>query len=334
MVPLAWALRSEGHDVRVRDPAQFPAGCRRRGDCCAWPPGRTPTSTRNWARHRGGPCGRRESVEQRRGTASTPRRRQCSCSWPRPWRTTCSRSAGTGRPDLVIFEPRALRGPVGRQTSMGKPAVRHLWGTDYTIGRWDFERAVVEPLFAKHGVRAGEPGRRPHRRSLPAAPANSRRPNGGVHHALRALQTGRACLPAPWPRRTPPGLRDLGNHLGQAHGGPGARPRKCSPRSTDSTSSRSSRVLAEERETARGRAAGGAGRRGTLPCTCCSRTATRWCTRAGRARRSPRCGAGRPSSSWPTIADQFPAWRGASPSSAPGCARSAGSPRQSRSGSA
>jgi UDP:flavonoid glycosyltransferase YjiC (YdhE family) len=61
------------------------------------------------------------------------------------------------RPDLVVYEPRAYAGQIAAG-SAGVPAVRHLYGTDYTYGRWVLERPVVEPLFHRYGLAADPAG--------------------------------------------------------------------------------------------------------------------------------------------------------------------------------
>jgi UDP:flavonoid glycosyltransferase YjiC (YdhE family) len=153
MVPLAWALRSEGHDVRVVTQPSFLPVVAAAGLLCmaAGPDADLDT---NWRATEVAPV-----AEEAWNNGEERRARRAVGMFVLVAEAMADDVLAISRnwePDLVIFEPRAYAGQLAANV-MGKPAVRHLWGTDYTIGRWDFERAVVEPLFAKHGVRAVSP---------------------------------------------------------------------------------------------------------------------------------------------------------------------------------
>ncbi|MFI9388423.1 nucleotide disphospho-sugar-binding domain-containing protein [Kutzneria sp. NPDC052558] len=55
------------------------------------------------------------------------------------------------RPDLVVYEPAVYVGPLIAQT-LGIPAVRHLWGTDYTYPHRELEYELLSPLWQRHGL--------------------------------------------------------------------------------------------------------------------------------------------------------------------------------------
>ncbi|MGW0520087.1 nucleotide disphospho-sugar-binding domain-containing protein [Crossiella sp. NPDC003009] len=55
------------------------------------------------------------------------------------------------RPDLVVYEPTTYAGPLVA-AALGVPAVRHTWGVDYTFRVRDYEPAVLAPLCDRLGL--------------------------------------------------------------------------------------------------------------------------------------------------------------------------------------
>jgi len=153
MVPLAWALRSAGHDVRVVTQPGFMPVVATAGLLCM-AAGPDADLNANWRATEVAPV-----AEQAWKNGEERRARRAVSMFVLVAEAMADDVLAISRswePDLVIFEPRAYAGQLAANI-MGKPAVRHLWGTDYTIGRWDFEREAVEPVFAKYGVREVSP---------------------------------------------------------------------------------------------------------------------------------------------------------------------------------
>ena len=60
------------------------------------------------------------------------------------------------RPDVVVFEPTALAGPVAA-AAIGVPAVRHLYGTDLMVRARPLLPEVLAPLAQRHGAGPFDP---------------------------------------------------------------------------------------------------------------------------------------------------------------------------------
>jgi len=65
-------------------------------------------------------------------------------------------AGAAGPADLVVYEPRALAG-VAAAHAMGVPAVRHLFGVDYTRYRWPVEAQILAPLLDRLGCGDADP---------------------------------------------------------------------------------------------------------------------------------------------------------------------------------
>jgi UDP:flavonoid glycosyltransferase YjiC (YdhE family) len=59
--------------------------------------------------------------------------------------------ARTWRPDLVVYEPTAYAGPLAAGM-VGVPAVRHLWGPDFTFAARRIEPAILASLCRRLGL--------------------------------------------------------------------------------------------------------------------------------------------------------------------------------------
>jgi UDP:flavonoid glycosyltransferase YjiC (YdhE family) len=153
MVPLAWALRAEGHDVRVVAQPAFMSVVAAAGLLCM-AAGPDADLNADWRATEVAPV-----AEEAWNNGEERRARRAVSMFVLVAEAMADDVLAISRnwePDLVIYEPRAYAGQLAANI-MGKPAVRHLWGTDYTIGRWDFEQQVVAPFFAKHGVKEVSP---------------------------------------------------------------------------------------------------------------------------------------------------------------------------------
>jgi len=144
MVPLAWALRAAGAEVRVVHPPGFGDTVAAAGllSVCAGQP-----AADGWGpADAGEPADVRERERQRslRAVAVFARVAESMAS-------EAVELAASFRPDLVVFEPRAYAGLLAAR-AVEVPAVRHLYGTDYTYGRLELERPVLEPFLRRHGL--------------------------------------------------------------------------------------------------------------------------------------------------------------------------------------
>ncbi|GAA3731882.1 UDP:flavonoid glycosyltransferase YjiC (YdhE family) [Spinactinospora alkalitolerans] len=138
MVPLAWALRAGGHEVRVASSPSLGDAVTGSG-AVAVPVGDTLDTAAFWR----GP------------TQRTPDRRSRAMAMfaavAEEMLPDLLGFASDWRPDVVVYEPRAYAGPVAAAV-LGVPAVGHLWGADRTEERWALERGALEPLLDRYGV--------------------------------------------------------------------------------------------------------------------------------------------------------------------------------------
>ncbi|MFI9388425.1 nucleotide disphospho-sugar-binding domain-containing protein [Kutzneria sp. NPDC052558] len=159
MVPLGWALRAAGHEVRV-----------------AGPPGFGPVITQSaltavsvgrdldfaaLVRERLGdlPVVSRQSPAWRNG-AATPEGRaaQMALLGLSPFVAMAENMiddlvdfAEAWQPDLVVHEPTTYAGPLVA-AALGVPSARYLWGPDYTYAVRDLEAQALAPLCERLGV--------------------------------------------------------------------------------------------------------------------------------------------------------------------------------------
>lgn len=139
MVPVGWALRASGHEVRVACPASF-----------------TPVVTAS-----GLPAVTVPEIDLAGFWRGGPRSPQPAAQSPVEARTARAMAmftavaAGTApaltefarrwRPGLVICEPRGYAGMLAAD-AIGVPVVRHLYGVDYTHHRAAQEQDTLRPL--------------------------------------------------------------------------------------------------------------------------------------------------------------------------------------------
>jgi UDP:flavonoid glycosyltransferase YjiC (YdhE family) len=168
MVPLAWALRAAGHEVVVATHPAFapvvtgsgvpalpvgpdidvPAELRRR----AAPPSSSPPSS-SQPSPGGAVTGTATAVRTRDLPESRGGREilhiivdGCAAmiddalDYARAW-----------RPDLVVFEPTGLVGPLVAEL-LGVPAVRLLWGPDFTAGLQRIAGKLMAPVLDRFGL--------------------------------------------------------------------------------------------------------------------------------------------------------------------------------------
>lgn len=148
MVPLGWALRAAGHEVRVAcQPgfAGFVAGT-----------GLHPVVTGEDIDVSGFWKG--IDVAAGDGSAAADHAARRSARAVTMFATVGESLAGPVTDfardwncDLVVFEPRAYAGLIAA-ARLGLPAVRHLYGVDYTFQRYEHERALLDPVWDRLGL--------------------------------------------------------------------------------------------------------------------------------------------------------------------------------------
>jgi UDP:flavonoid glycosyltransferase YjiC (YdhE family) len=157
LVPLAWAARAAGHEVLVASQPALVEEIVRTGLPAAavgtdldavrmvrrylLPPSASPTDSTRTA---GGP------------TARGPRALEMVRSHAESMTTDLVRLAQVWRPDVVVFEPTALAGPLAA-AAVGVPSVRQLYGTDLLLRARALLPELLAPLARRHGVDTFDP---------------------------------------------------------------------------------------------------------------------------------------------------------------------------------
>ncbi|MEV5708040.1 nucleotide disphospho-sugar-binding domain-containing protein [Actinoallomurus sp. NPDC052274] len=145
MVPLAWALRTAGHEVAVAAQPAFLPVVTGTG-LPAVRAGEDADINAVWYGDAEGEPSWKNDEERRAARAMRMFAVVGSAmaddviGFARRWRA-----------DVIVYEPRAYAGLVTAER-LGLPLVRHLWGTDYTYGRWSTEGPALAPLLEAHGV--------------------------------------------------------------------------------------------------------------------------------------------------------------------------------------
>ncbi|MDH2427233.1 nucleotide disphospho-sugar-binding domain-containing protein [Sphaerisporangium sp. TRM90804] len=153
MVPLGWALQAAGHEVRVACQPSLAADVAGAG---LYPvvAGDDVDVSGIW---------RTASVAPREGDDPRGHARERTVRAMRMFTHVAEAVTGdvlavarSWRCDLVVFEPRAYAGLISAEL-LGVPAVRHIFGVDFTYWRHAEERELLEPLWERFGVRGVDP---------------------------------------------------------------------------------------------------------------------------------------------------------------------------------
>ncbi|WP_026401569.1 nucleotide disphospho-sugar-binding domain-containing protein [Actinomadura rifamycini] len=170
MVPLGWALRAAGHEVRVAcQPsfAEYVAGT-----------GLHPVVIGEDVD--AGVFWRGASVDDA-PAARSARAVTMFATVGERLADGVTRFAQDWRCDAVVYEPRAYAGLIAA-ARLGVPAVRHLYGVDYTYARHPDERELLDPVWARLGLTDV----RPHGDlTVDPCPPTLQIPGAGNAHAVR-----------------------------------------------------------------------------------------------------------------------------------------------------
>ncbi|MFB8276839.1 nucleotide disphospho-sugar-binding domain-containing protein [Nocardia colli] len=212
MVPLGWALRARGHDVVVVSnpdlvPTILDSGLPAFGagpDYDSFAVLRTESARRAWKPEAevvsADPVVAAAQEKQRQligfGLAAAAAQAQAA---------DAVAFAARWRPDVVVFEPTGLVGPlIG--TLLGVPTVRHLWSIDFTALIEDFEDEIVGELVAPYGIsRIGVNGTV----TLDPAPARLQLADGRTRSPIRFIPYNGPTVLQPW-LYTPPSRPRIG----------------------------------------------------------------------------------------------------------------------------
>jgi UDP:flavonoid glycosyltransferase YjiC (YdhE family) len=149
MVPLAWALRAQGHDVRVASQPALTEAIPRTGLPAVSVGGDVDVV----ARLRQIAAAPAKPGKPRPG--STPRAAAMFAELAEAMLPDLVAFGRRWHPDLVVFEPTAYAGPIAA-AALGVPAVRYLYGPDIMAAPVfrDAEQELLAPLWEKYGLAA------------------------------------------------------------------------------------------------------------------------------------------------------------------------------------
>ncbi|WP_018681678.1 nucleotide disphospho-sugar-binding domain-containing protein [Actinokineospora enzanensis] len=159
MVPLGWALRAAGHEVRVAGPPGF-APVITQSALTAVAVGRDLDFAALLREKLGDlPVVSKKSPAWRNGAAEpSGRAAEMALRGLAPFVAMAENMIddlldfGTAwRPDLVVHEPTTYAGPL-LAAALGVPSVRHLWGPDYTYAVRELESRAIAPLGERLGL--------------------------------------------------------------------------------------------------------------------------------------------------------------------------------------
>ncbi|HXL91039.1 MAG TPA: nucleotide disphospho-sugar-binding domain-containing protein [Streptosporangiaceae bacterium] len=175
LIPLAWAYRLAGHEVRLAVPAEAAARARLTGlpvIQVGYPADVLAERRRvfNLPGHeRATEVGTRDALTglmSLRFTMAVPEEHNAwAATWSEAYVDMYRRSLGQSadyldatvalarawRPDLVLFGPDDYAGPLAA-AAIGVPAIRHLDWTDRTVLTDVFEREALRPAWQRHGL--------------------------------------------------------------------------------------------------------------------------------------------------------------------------------------
>jgi UDP:flavonoid glycosyltransferase YjiC (YdhE family) len=161
MVPLGWALRAHGHEVRVASQPAL-ADVITRSGLPAVVTGHDVDMKTIF-----------EGLSGGAGSGGKPpwaNRAQLSAGQQRVWTIKGLEIfvpildamigdlldfARQWQPDLIVFEPTTWAGPLAGAV-LGVPAVRHLWGIDFTLKTREYEPEVLGPTLDRLGLAEAE----------------------------------------------------------------------------------------------------------------------------------------------------------------------------------
>ncbi|KZB88329.1 nucleotide disphospho-sugar-binding domain-containing protein [Amycolatopsis regifaucium] len=215
LVPMAWALRSAGHDVLL---ASQPAAE-------TWVTGTglpgatvgTDVPAADMVRRYVLPSTKDTDVPwggAARG-GSGPRAMEMFLAHAESMTGGLVELAGRWRPDLVVYDPTALAGPICAAAA-GVPAVRHLYGTDLMLRARTVLPSALAPLAERHGVTGFDPFGAC---TIDPTPASLQLPSDYRRLPIRYLPfNGPGPLPAPPPRdRRPTVCVSWGHTMAKLH---------------------------------------------------------------------------------------------------------------------
>jgi UDP:flavonoid glycosyltransferase YjiC (YdhE family) len=150
LVPIAWALRNAGHDVRVASSADG-VGLATSYGLVAVSTGAEPGWASYWTGMAAAPA---PDVALDRAAHEAERARRSATMFADMNHRMVApllEMAAEWRPDLVVFEPRCFAGAILAQR-WGVPAVRHCWGPDSPDMRCTRAVEPMQQLCTTHGI--------------------------------------------------------------------------------------------------------------------------------------------------------------------------------------
>jgi UDP:flavonoid glycosyltransferase YjiC (YdhE family) len=178
MVPLGWALRASGHDVMVACQASFADTAIRSGLPVAVVADDVDVR-QIW---HGLDAAARELREPEFQRLRAARALSMFLNVAEKISGHVTRFAQTWRPDIIIYEPRSYAG-LAAAASIGVPAVRHLYGTDYTYACYPEERAELDAWWDR--ASAGQPFCPHGALTIDPCPPSLQIPGTSAHQVMR-----------------------------------------------------------------------------------------------------------------------------------------------------
>ncbi|MGW0520088.1 nucleotide disphospho-sugar-binding domain-containing protein [Crossiella sp. NPDC003009] len=149
MVPLAWAFRTSGHEVRVASQPGFAEEITQSG-LTAVAVG-SDVDVASWARK---VLAVGEAPGEMR-TSKGERAVRMFADLAENMADDLHSFATAWRPDLIVFEPTTYAGPIVA-AALGLPSVRHVLGVDFSYRARPWEGAALAPLAARFGLPAAD----------------------------------------------------------------------------------------------------------------------------------------------------------------------------------
>src|ERR1700760_1760076 len=157
LVPLSWALRGNGHELAVASTASLMPSITAAGLPAVALGKDNEAEVRQLTRWYF------KWLTDRSAPVSWPEVRAQGTSTVEMYRMLADTSiddmlefSAAWHPDLVIYDPTTFAGPLVAAV-LGVPAVRHLWGMDYTYLTHEFEPVALAEVCARIGLPTVEP---------------------------------------------------------------------------------------------------------------------------------------------------------------------------------